>query len=184
MTNSTFIEGYSTDGDLRYAPYRNDARVSHAHGWSSGPTSALTFYAAGLQITSAAGKTWKVAPQLGDLKTAEAGFQTVLGHFSSNVTTIDGPPGSFCVIFETPFGTSGSFAYEYEAGAGGQMTVVSLEEQDLSSVHSSTIPFGQAGTALIHHLPGGRYKATALLNGQGWGRPVAGLQKLLTSLRK
>jgi hypothetical protein len=33
MTNSTFIEGYSADGSLHYAPYRNDPRVSHAHGW-------------------------------------------------------------------------------------------------------------------------------------------------------
>ena len=43
MTNSTFIEGYSTNGDLHYAPYTNDPRISHAHGWSTGPTSALTF---------------------------------------------------------------------------------------------------------------------------------------------
>jgi len=33
MTNSTFVEGFSADGSLHYAPYTNDARVSHAHGW-------------------------------------------------------------------------------------------------------------------------------------------------------
>lgn len=33
MTNSTFIEGYSADGSLHYAPYTNDPRVSHAHGF-------------------------------------------------------------------------------------------------------------------------------------------------------
>lgn len=32
MTNSTFIEGYSADGSLHYAPYTNDPQVSHAHG--------------------------------------------------------------------------------------------------------------------------------------------------------
>ena len=42
MTNSTFIEGYSTNGDLRYAPYANAARISHAHGWSTAPTGLLT----------------------------------------------------------------------------------------------------------------------------------------------
>ena len=42
MTNSTFIEGYSTNGDLRYAPYPNNALISHTHGWSTGPTSSLT----------------------------------------------------------------------------------------------------------------------------------------------
>ena len=42
MTNSTFIEGYSTTGELHYAPYKNDPRISHAHGWATGPTSSLT----------------------------------------------------------------------------------------------------------------------------------------------
>jgi hypothetical protein len=42
MTNSTFIEGYSTTGELHYAPYTNDARISHAHGWATGPTSTMT----------------------------------------------------------------------------------------------------------------------------------------------
>ena len=42
MTNSTFIEGYSTTGELHYAPYSNDPRISHAHGWATGPTSSLT----------------------------------------------------------------------------------------------------------------------------------------------
>lgn len=41
MTNSTFIEGYSTSGALHYAPYSDDARISHAHGWATGPTSSL-----------------------------------------------------------------------------------------------------------------------------------------------
>jgi hypothetical protein len=62
MTNSTLIEGCSTNGDVHYTPYANDPRISHAHGWATGPPSALTFCAAGLQITSAAGKTWRVAP--------------------------------------------------------------------------------------------------------------------------
>ena len=41
MTKSTFIEGYSTNGELHYAPYTNDPRVSHAHGWATGSTSTL-----------------------------------------------------------------------------------------------------------------------------------------------
>ena len=42
MTNSTFIEGYSTTGELHYAPYASNAVISYAHGWSTGPTSSLT----------------------------------------------------------------------------------------------------------------------------------------------
>jgi hypothetical protein len=81
MTQSTFIEGYSTDGSLHYAPYRNDPRISHAHGWATGPTAALTFYAAGIQLVGAGGERWVVAPQAGDLRSVEAGFRTELGMF-------------------------------------------------------------------------------------------------------
>ncbi|KAG9241134.1 hypothetical protein BJ878DRAFT_396192, partial [Calycina marina] len=50
MTNSTFVEGYATSGELKYAPYANDARISHVHGWSTAPTSLLSFYVAGLHL--------------------------------------------------------------------------------------------------------------------------------------
>ena len=45
MTNSTFIEGYSTNGALEYSPTNPgvlDPGLSHAHEWSTGPTSLLT----------------------------------------------------------------------------------------------------------------------------------------------
>ncbi|KAJ7594706.1 bacterial alpha-L-rhamnosidase domain-containing protein [Mycena floridula] len=84
MTNSTFIEGYSSSGDLHYAPYTNDPRVSHAHGWATGPTSSLTFYIAGIQLLSPGGAQWLMAPQFGDLEDAEAGFETNLGMFTSS----------------------------------------------------------------------------------------------------
>ncbi|KAG8625479.1 hypothetical protein KVT40_007230 [Elsinoe batatas] len=83
MTNSSLIEGYSTNGDLHYAPYDNDARISYAHGWATGPTSALTFYSAGLKVTSGAGKTWDIQPRMGGLQNVDAGFRTPLGGFSA-----------------------------------------------------------------------------------------------------
>lgn len=114
MTNSTFIEGYSTNGDLHYAPYTNDPRVSHAHGWSTGPTSTLTFFAAGLTVTSEAGKTWRVAPQLGGLRMANAGYQTSLGSFSSHVNaTAD---GGLEIEIITPVNTLGTISLPYEGG--------------------------------------------------------------------
>jgi hypothetical protein len=108
MTNSTFVEGYAFDGSLHYAPYNNDPRVSHAHGWSTGPTSALSFYVAGLHLESSGGKIWRIEPQVGDLTSVEAGFQTTLGTFSSSITTT-GVNGSISSLnFTTPSGTSGS----------------------------------------------------------------------------
>lgn len=106
MTNSTFIEGYASDGSLHYAPYTNDPRVSHAHGWATGPTSLLTFYAAGLRLTSAMGQTWQMEPLPGDLESVEAGFQTPLGAFSSSLEASGGVVSS--LNFSAPAGTSGS----------------------------------------------------------------------------
>ena len=105
MTNSTFIEGYSADGSLHYAPYPNDPRVSHAHGWSSGPTSALSRFVTGLEFTSAAGKTWKIAPMLGDLESVQGGLTTSLGAFSVDVECRHGRVTAFSL--KTPSGTHG-----------------------------------------------------------------------------
>lgn len=84
-TGSTVIEGYLVNGTFGYRSSRGygyDASyVSHAHGWSAGPTSALTEYVVGLSVTSPAGSTWALKPQFGDVKNAEAGFVTSLGKF-------------------------------------------------------------------------------------------------------
>lgn len=107
MTNSTFIEGYSFDGSLHYAPYTNDPRVSHAHGWATGPTSTLSFYIGGLRILSAGGRTWEVSPRLGDLRSVDVGFETKLGSFASQVNgSGDGVVSG--LRFWTPVGTRGS----------------------------------------------------------------------------
>lgn len=104
MTQSTFVEGYSTDGSLHYAPYTNDPRISHAHGWSTGPTSALTTYAAGIQLTAAAGATWLIAPQPGNLTVVDAGLTTSKGVFSVSFEHGDGYSR---FSFKTPKSTTG-----------------------------------------------------------------------------
>jgi hypothetical protein len=58
------------------------------------------------------GKTWRIAPQLGGLTNVEAGFETSLGSFASNVTTV---PGGMNVAFETPRGTMGGVSLDYPA---------------------------------------------------------------------
>ncbi|KAJ5305876.1 hypothetical protein N7508_004891 [Penicillium antarcticum] len=116
MTQSTFIEGYSTDGSLHYAPYTNDPRVSHAHGWSTGPTYALTAYAAGIQLTSAGGSTWLIAPQVGNLTFVDAGFETAKGKFSTSFRAGGKGVGKFA--FVTPAKTTGDFVL---AGAKGSL---------------------------------------------------------------
>ncbi|KAI0515003.1 glycoside hydrolase family 78 protein [Xylaria bambusicola] len=82
-TQSTMIEGYLIDGTFGY---RHDAGyeevysyTSHAHGWSTGPITALTEHTLGLSVTGLGGQTIRFAPQLGDLKDVQGGFVTNFG---------------------------------------------------------------------------------------------------------
>lgn len=105
MTQSSFIEGYSTDGSIHYAPYSNDARISHAHGWSTGPTSALSTYAAGIQLMGPAGAEWRIAPQPGNLTHVDAGLTTGRGQFAVRFQRQTGRYETFS--FQTPSATRG-----------------------------------------------------------------------------
>lgn len=152
MTNSTFNEGYSTTGDLHYAPYLNDARISHAHGWATGPTSSLTFYIAGIQLLSAGGKTWRIAPSLGDLKVADAGFSTDVGFFSAKTQLDD--DGAWNMEFEAPQGTSGEVKLP-ELGCVGKVV---LEEQSGNYEDILVeIQAADAGPVTLSGLPGGKW---------------------------
>ncbi|CAG8020403.1 unnamed protein product [Penicillium salamii] len=87
-TQSTVIEGYLQNGTFGYRMNRgygyDPSYVSHAHGWSAGPTSALTEYVVGLSVASPLGLEWNIAPQFGDLDFASAGFVTSLGKFEAS----------------------------------------------------------------------------------------------------
>ncbi|KAI1866890.1 hypothetical protein JX265_001261 [Neoarthrinium moseri] len=108
-TQSTMIEGYLVDGTWGY---RHDAGyqevysyTSHAHGWATGPVTALTEHILGLSVTGRAGSEWRLAPQPGDLTHAEGGFTTRLGKFQASWTKTD--DGSIKVDYDVPDGTTG-----------------------------------------------------------------------------
>ncbi|KAI6708105.1 hypothetical protein JHW43_009370 [Diplocarpon mali] len=86
-TASICIEGYLADGSFGYRSkygYADEySYTSHAHGWSTGPTDALTSYLVGLTVTAPGGAEWGLAPQFGGLTSAEAGFTTPRGKFSA-----------------------------------------------------------------------------------------------------
>jgi hypothetical protein len=136
MTNSTFIEGYSSDGRLHYAPYTNDPRVSHAHGWATGPTATLTSYVGGIHVLSDGGKTWRISPALGDLTSVDTGFSTDLGSFSSQVSA-SGDGTVTALKFVTPSGTTGSVSLPGVEGTlqsenGASVTLTDGMAQNLS----------------------------------------------------
>ena len=65
-TGSTFWEGFRSDGSFDYG----GTYMSLAHGWGTGPTSALTFYVLGLSPTTAGG-AYGFVPHPGDLTHVE-----------------------------------------------------------------------------------------------------------------
>jgi len=123
---STLLEGFTANGSLSYRYYRgynNDpAYTSHAHGWSSGPTSALTSYVLGLTVTSPQGLTWSVAPHVGGgLPSAEGGFETPLGWYGVNWVLAPSLSSQLKVEITTPSGTAGVF--RVPKGVNGSLVV-------------------------------------------------------------
>lgn len=149
MTNSTFIEGFATDGEPLYPVYDYDPRVSHAHGWSTAPTSMLTFFAGGLTMTSAAGRTWKVAPALGGLGSVQTGYETPLGSFATSWTN------SSCGLsgtFTTPSSTTGELSIPLAVGS--QKLVLQGPEG------SKEVQLDGLSVATVTGIPGGNYTIT------------------------
>ena len=153
MTNSTFIEGYSTSGELHYAPYLNDARISHAHGWATGPTASLTVDVAGLRVGSAGGRTWTIAPALGDLKWAHAGFRTAVGSFE--VETRVAADGAWTLAFEAPEGTLGAVVFP---AAGCQGKIAMRAESGEGGEHVVMVVAGEEA-ARVEGIEGGKWMA-------------------------
>ncbi|EIN05763.1 Six-hairpin glycosidase [Punctularia strigosozonata HHB-11173 SS5] len=120
---STLLEGFTANGSLSYRSYRgynyDPAYTSHAHGWSSGPTSALTFYVLGLTVTKPQGTAWAVAPHLSGLKTAQGEYETPLGWFGVKWTW---SRKTFELKIETPKGTAGEVTLPKEV-KGGKVSV-------------------------------------------------------------
>ena len=70
-TQSTFWEGYHHDGTFAY----QGTYMSNAHGWATGPVSALSGYVVGMAQTSVVGRAWAVIPQTGDLTSAQGSLR-------------------------------------------------------------------------------------------------------------
>lgn len=126
---STLLEGYTSNGSLLYvlfkplvtfaqnalsrryrgdAGYANDpSYTSHSHGWSTGPTPALTAYVLGLTVTEPAGQVFRVQPRTAGLPAAEGGFETPLGWFGVSWAN-DEDNGRFELNVTSPEGTQGT----------------------------------------------------------------------------
>jgi hypothetical protein len=108
-TGSTFWEGYLANGQFGYG----GAYMSAAHGWSTGPTSALTFYVLGIAPTTVAGG-YAIHPEPSDLSSTQGSLKTPLGDITlswrHDVRTrtfteqVDAPTGAIAHVDTPTFG--------------------------------------------------------------------------------
>ncbi|KAG2167106.1 hypothetical protein JADG_006845 [Aureobasidium aubasidani] len=154
-TGSTVIEGYLTNGSFGYRNSRgysyDDSYVSHAHGWSAGPTSALTNYIVGLSVTGRLGSTWTLKPQFGDLKHAQAGFVTSLGKFSAGWNITNGGR-SYSLWWNVPAGTTGNVTLPtLPSGKTGKVFIdgKSFKNKSVSKTNGSTFEIGGGHHSIV-----------------------------------
>jgi hypothetical protein len=81
-TASTFWEGFNDDGSFAYES-TGPGYTSLAHGWATGPTSALTFYVLGLQPAGLGGH-YELVPHPGGLRFAEGRLRIPQGALTAS----------------------------------------------------------------------------------------------------
>lgn len=154
-TQSTVVEGYLADGGFGYRHDRgygeDPSYVSHAHGWGSGPTSALTNYVLGLAVAGPAGSRWTLMPQFGGLDSAEGGFTTALGRFRAAWVVVDGE-GGYDATVSTPGGTAGTVLLPLVRNATSAR--VSLDGGD--ALVWKAVALGKL-TGFLKHVDGGNH---------------------------
>jgi hypothetical protein len=167
-TGSTFWEGYLANGQFGYG----GQYMSAAHGWATGPTSALTFYVLGIRPQSLAGG-YLVKPEPGDLSSAEGSLKTPLGDiklaWSHNVGQ-----GSFHEVLDAP------------AGAVDQAEVPAFGGKTRLSVNDKLVWDGTRGLAYGAHLADGYVvlrglPCHAVVDSQAIGTVAPGLGVAVTS---
>ncbi|HEV3359013.1 MAG TPA: trehalase family glycosidase [Pseudonocardiaceae bacterium] len=110
-TNSTMWESYNYDG----SEYYHSSYTSLAHGWATGPTSALTFDVLGLMPTSTNGG-YSFIPHAGDLTHVEGTITMPQGKVSG-VWDYAAGQGTFTEQLTSPTGSTGEIGIPtYGAG--------------------------------------------------------------------
>ncbi|SFE08406.1 alpha-L-rhamnosidase [Actinacidiphila alni] len=97
-TASTFWEGYRTDGTSDYS----GSYMSAAHGWSTGPTSALTYRFLGIAPSGDTGSGHRVEPHPGEQRFAQGQLTTAKGVIGASWQQRGG--GDFDLTVKAPSG--------------------------------------------------------------------------------
>ncbi|HEY2694369.1 MAG TPA: trehalase family glycosidase [Pseudonocardiaceae bacterium] len=114
---STFWESYRYDGGSYYA----GSYASFAHGWATGPTSALTFYVLGLMADAPSGQ-YTFIPHAGDLTHVEGDITLPQGKVNG-VWDYSATDGTFTEKLTSPAGTTGEIGVPTHGAKNVSVTV-------------------------------------------------------------
>ncbi|SEO80168.1 alpha-L-rhamnosidase-related protein [Actinacidiphila rubida] len=167
-TGSTFWEGYLADGRLGYG----GAYMSAAHGWATGPTSALTFYVLGIRPQSVTGG-YALRPEPGDLASAQGSLRTPLGDIRL-AWHHDVSARTFTEKVDAP------------AAAVTEVDVPTFGARTRVTVNGSVVWNGRSGSAYGAHTDGGYVvlrgvPSTADIGSQALGRVTTALSAAVTA---
>ncbi|MFF4277022.1 alpha-L-rhamnosidase [Streptomyces sp. NPDC001536] len=116
-TKSTFWEGIKADGGLAYG----GSFMSLAHGWSSAPTSTLTFDVLGTAPESATG-AYRFVPHPGDLTSAEGRITMPQGAINASWSRSPAA-GTYTAQLTSPSGTTGRIGVPKLGGSNISVSV-------------------------------------------------------------
>jgi hypothetical protein len=126
-TGSTFWEGYLQDGAFDYG----GSYMSLAHGWATGPTSALTQYVAGVGPDWSSPTQFHFIPHLGDLSRVSAVIPLATGTVK---VTWEHDSGKFVAAVNAPSAMVGRYGIPVHSGSSSVLV-------DGRPVWSSCAPF-------------------------------------------
>ncbi|MFJ5992868.1 MGH1-like glycoside hydrolase domain-containing protein [Lentzea sp. NPDC092896] len=120
-TKSTFWEGMNADGSFAYG----GSFMSLAHGWSSGPTSALTFHVLGTAPEPQVGQ-YRFVPHPGDLTSAEGRITLPQGQLDASWVR-NSAAGTYTARLTSPSGTTGRIGVPKLSGVNVSVSVNGAE---------------------------------------------------------
>jgi hypothetical protein len=166
-TGSTFWEGFRSDGTFDYG----GTYMSLAHGWATGPTSALTFYVLGLSPTGAGGYTF--LPHPGDLTHVEGNITLPQGALTGS-WDYNPAAGTLGETLTAPSGSTGTIGVPTYGSTTVTVTVNGATVWSGGTFHATTGISGGSSDGSYIRLTGvapGSYTVSA--TGVGGVQPFA-----------
>ncbi|MGB6727771.1 MAG: trehalase family glycosidase [Terracidiphilus sp.] len=129
-TCSTFWEGYLQDGTFNYS----GSLTSLAHGWSTGPTGALTQYVGGIGPELSTSVQFHFIPHVGNLSYASATVPLPQGTVKASWSLVS---GEFAANVDAPVSMSGRYGVPVDSNSASVFVDSKLVWSTCASVSAS-----------------------------------------------